>query len=480
MTLVNRVSVFFLTALALCLAGYSVLSYFLIRDHLYDEFDRRLQTALHVLVAAVEVEEDGVKWQPSDHTINIGDEEDVDEVRWVIVDERGRVVDQSRNLDTPTEDERALIEFAKSEHAEEGIAVGSPFWRLLQTRLAAAEPKEPSERDVDEFAEVTVTVARSPAGLQADLWQLVWLVCSLPVVLWIVAAVIGRRFCRRALSPLGNMATRARSMPRPDFHLRLPVRSPPDELTDLAIAFNGLLDQLQQAYEQQRRFTGDAAHQLRTPLTVLRGQIDVALRRPRPAEEYHRVLATLRDQTQELQQLVEALLFLARADDEAALPENQPIHLAGWVPAVLDHWRQHPRGADLVVDVDPGAWVTASPPLLRQALDNLISNAMKYSAPGTPVHLRVWRDRGAVLLEVTDEGMGIAPQDREAIFEPFFRSAQARQSGVEGTGLGLALVARIVHAFGGRIVCSENYPRGSRFSLSLPQRSEKAPSLVEA
>jgi heavy metal sensor kinase len=469
MTLVNRVSLFFLTALAISLAGYSVLSYVLIRGHLVGQFDRQLENALNVLVAAVEVEDEGVKWEPSDHTITLGVERDADAVRWVITDEHGRVVDRSRNLGSPSVTDRALLVFARSDAQAEHEIRGLGEWRFLRKRLSAPlVESDEDERGPEEFDAAIVTVALPAAGLRAELVRLGLLLSVLPAGLWCVAALVGRSYCRRALGPVRAMAARAGSVTQADFRLRLPVGPHRDELADLATAFNGLLGRLQQAFEQQRRFTGDAAHQLRTPLTVLRGEIDVALRRPRPEAEYRRVLVELSEQTAELQAIVEALLFLARAEGDALPPESREIVLADWLREVQTRWRDHPRAADLVFEIDPAARVLAAPPLLGQAVDNLVSNALKYSPPGTPVIIRASARGDEVALSVQDHGMGIAEDDRRAIFEPFFRSAQARQSGAEGIGLGLALVARIARVHGGRVECESHPHAGSRFTLHLP------------
>lgn len=472
MTLVNRVSAFFLAALAICLAGYSLLSYVLIRDHLYGQFDDRLHHALNVLVAAIEVEPDGVKWQPSDHTITLGDERDADEVRWAIVDERGRVVDRSRNLDSASRDDRALLDFAERAHAASSDeVVAHDAWRLLQMQLTAPQPKSTDERDADEFDSLRVTVAATPRDLHESLVQLGALVILLPAALWLVAAVVGRWYCQRALSPVREMATRARSVTEADFRLRLDVATRRDELAELALAFNGLLDRLQQAFEQQRRFTGDAAHQLRTPLTVLRGEIDVALRRPRAETEYRAVLETLSSQTEELQRIVETLLFLARAESDAPLPHTEQIALASWFREYMERWRDHPRGADLVSTIDPDAHVNVSGALFSQALDNLIGNAIKYSPKQTPIHVRGTIEGDRVVLAVEDEGMGIAEEDRELIFAPFYRAPRARQSGIEGIGLGLALVARVANALGGHVRCEPKATHGARFVIYLPRAS---------
>src|SRR5262249_39168755 len=164
-----------------------------------------------------------------------------------------------------------------------------------------------------------------------------------------------------------------------------------------------------------------------------------------------------------LRQIVESLLFLARAESEVGRPELHPLELAPFVGAHLRNWSGHGRADDLQMDFKPGGepWVRAHPPLLGQLLDNLLDNAAKYSAPGTPIDVRVWRAGDHVALAVQDRGLGLSPEDRAHLFEPFYRSAEARRRGYPGVGLGLAVVRRIAAAFGGTIEVQSEPGRGS-------------------
>lgn len=475
MTLVDRVSVFFLAALAVILCGYSAVVVVSVRSHLSQQFDQRLHSALHVLTAAIEVEDDDVKWQPSDHTIDLGD--DPDEVRWALFSGQGKLVDASRNLDEQSLGELPILTAAQTQLDE--LSDEPPFetetlgeWRMLKTHLEAPHPKAADSREPDEFNSLTVVVALSQRQMQADVWWLALLVSSLSAALWLIAAVGGRRFCRRALAPVRQMSAQARPLQQVGFGLRLPVPERRDELAELAVSFNSLLDELQGMFERQQRFTSEAAHQLRTPLTVLRGQVDVALRRPRSEEEYRTVLETLRGQTEELQQIVEALLFLARADEDGSPPDLTHLPLKPWLTGYVQRWTGHPRFTDLQVELPADPTVVASPALLVQLLDVLLQNAFKYSTGGSCVRLELEEQPGAAVLAVTDQGLGeqtpgIPPDEREAIFRPFYRSQQARQSGIAGTGLGLAIAARIAQTLGGTIQYQPAGP-GSRFVVTLP------------
>ena len=172
-------------------------------------------------------------------------------------------------------------------------------------------------------------------------------------------------------------------------------------------------------------------------------------------------------------------MFLARAEAEAALPDLERLDLAAWAAEQLQTWNGHDRAADLRFewsDNDP-LWTLAHRPLLGQLLDNLIENACKYSGPGTPIIVRVWREPGAVALAVEDRGCGISPEDLPHVFEPFYRADTARQLGHAGVGLGLAVARRIAMTHGGTIT-AENMPgTGCRFVVRLPRAP--APDLAQ-
>jgi signal transduction histidine kinase len=300
--------------------------------------------------------------------------------------------------------------------------------------------------------------------------RLATVLAGLSFAVLMFALVAGRAICRRALGPVARMAAAARSMGAADFGERLPLTPVNDELADLGKSFNGLLDRLHESFERQRRFTGDASHQLRTPLAAILGQADVALRRDRPAEDYRQALAAVRQQASHLTRIVEALLFLARMEAEAGPPAAERLDLAAWAPEHLKSWAGNPRAGDFHID-GPGegfAWVQVPPALLGELVNNLLDNALKYSERGTPVSVRLRREAGFVTLEVEDRGCGIDPSDLSGLFRPFFRSADARRRGIPGVGLGLAVTARLAKAFGGDISVTSEPGRGSTFQVRLP------------
>jgi heavy metal sensor kinase len=488
MSLTTRLSAFFLSALALVLVGFALTLYLLARIYLYRQLDERLSASLNTLAAVVENEDGGLEWEPAAHHLSLGQDAGRDQVRWFIRDGNGLFVDRSPNL--ASEDLRASDwpALGAEERSSQTVDQGGDSWRIQQQRIehtplqvsAVGHPPD-NEPPKPKYAALVISAAVSRQPVNSTLHSLALALIGLSAGLWAAAALMGRWLCRRALAPMRSMATTARAMSAASREQRLPNPGTGDELEELGRAFNDLLARLHEAFERQERFTGDASHQLRTPLTAMLGQIDVILRRDRTSEEYRDVLGRIRDQTGRLHQLVEMLLFLARADKEARLPDLETVDLAPWLESYLERWADHPRAGDLRLEQSAAGPFTVliQPPLFGQLLDNLLENACKYSPARTAITLRLGRDSGQITCVVEDLGEGIAADDLAHVFEPFYRSEHARRYGGAGVGLGLAVVQRIAAAFGGTVTAQSEPGRGSRFTIRLPE-VEKLSEVVGA
>lgn len=486
LSLTARFSALFLGALALVLAGFSTALYVSARVYLQRQVSDRLNAALAVLAAAAEVHPNGVEWEPQERVLPLGQEPGAERLRWMVFDGRGRRIDHSRNLVdadlTPAwtpgrgaselpgrlEDRRGRTwQVSQRRLVPQAIPASGSRAAALLGGGEAADPAEALHPSL-------VLTACAPLGpTEATLATLGGFLVATSVAAWLLAALLCRRLSRRALAPLSAMVESARGLGATDPGWSLCEAGTGDELEDLGRAFNDLLSRLHVAYERQRRFGSDASHQLRTPLTVLIGQIEVALRQERSGEEYRRALRSALGQATRLSRIVEALLFLGRADAEARRPDVEPLELNRWVAEQLAG-RPSTAGADTskAVHFAPGGddlWVRAHPPLLGQLLDNLLDNAEKYGPPGGPIRVATLRERGAAVLAVEDDGPGISPEDLSRVFEPFYRSASARRRGIPGVGLGLAVVQRIAAAFGGTVDLRSEPGKGSRFEFRMPE-----------
>lgn len=488
MSLATRLSLFFMAALAVVLLGFSSTLYYLGWSYLHARLDDRLVKALDTLTAAVEIDDDELEWKPKDRHITLDSDAGVEHVRWAVQDVNGRIIDRSVNSmgdDAPFRVDPGL--FPPVQHDRTSMAETSD-WRLARRHLrledllkmgkgkSKSKKLEPDDND-DDYLELIFTAALSPEPVHASLNRLAIALAAVSLSLLLLGAALARRLCRRALAPIASLAKSARRKAATDDQGGLPNPKTGDELEDLGRAFNALLDRRREALERQQRFAGDASHQLRTPLAGLLSLVEVTRRRPRTTPEYERALDQVHREAKRLNQIIESLLFLARAEAEAAPLDREPIDLAAWAPDVLGRWLRHPRADDLHYEgPEQGVWAAAHPPLLAQAVENLVDNALKYSDPGEPVVVSVASEPGASTLSVADRGSGMTAEEVAAVFEPFYRSPQARLRGSPGAGLGLSVAERIVRASGGSIQVESVPDLGSRFTIRLP---EAPPGTVE-
>jgi len=288
------------------------------------------------------------------------------------------------------------------------------------------------------------------------------LAVAVPLLLLTVALVTWR-VTGRALRPVEAIRAEVAEITGHDLHRRVPVPRTDDEVARLAVTVNATLDRLEEAGRRQRRFIADASHELRSPITVLRTQLEVAAAHPDPALWPDLVHDALED-TVRLQDLAADLLLLARLD--AAEPVvTEPLDLAGLCADAIAA-----RGADRVpvtARLAPGTTVLGSRTWLVRLLTNLLDNAQRYADRRIEVELRTEPATRTAVLEVHDDGPGIPAEDRERIFERFTRLDDARSRELGGTGLGLA-IARDLAAHHGGTLTAEPAPRGARFVARLP------------
>lgn len=481
MSLTTRLSAVFLASLAVVLLGFSLVLFLLVRHHLSEQLDARLQSGMQTLVAAIEVHPNDVEWEPLERHVTLGESSGPDQVCWLLLTPEGRLVDCSRNFeanpDVPTTGWNVLVRQMRANHPDAEVVENEG---LLQGNLLAGIDSGqlpgrvhlPGNRTYYGPA-LILRVGLPWVPVAAALRQLAWTLAGVSGGLWLVGVLLSRLVCRRALRPVIQMAASARELDG-ETDRTLSVPSSGDELEDLGRAFNGLLGRLQEALQRQQRFTGDASHQLRTPLTALLGQVEVALRQERSVTEYQRVLGVVQRRAEQMRHMVELLLLLARRPAQTELPEMQVVELAEWLDAHLKNWAEHPRAADLRREVVGArdARVRTQPTLLGQLLDNLLDNACKYSAPGSTITVRLEATGSVVELSVADRGCGIRAEELPHLCEPFFRAPEARRLGRPGMGLGLTVVQHLLTVLGGRLEIESRPGEGSRFRIFLPALQE--------
>jgi two-component system sensor histidine kinase BaeS len=277
---------------------------------------------------------------------------------------------------------------------------------------------------------------------------------------------------RRLLRPVADLTEAARRMEGGDLAPRVDVRGE-DELAGLARSFNAMADAVAANEEQRRRLVNDVAHELRTPLANIRGYVEAAQDGVTPTDA--RLLDSLHEDAVLLQRLVDDLQTLALAEARTLTLHRSPLDLAAVARQVVAaHARQAELagvGLDLVTDVvDGDLTVDADPDRLRQALGNLVSNAVRYSSAGDRVTVAVRRDGPDAVADVADTGPGIAPDDLPHVFDRFWRADTSRARETGGSGLGLAICRELIEAHGGSVTAASDVGAGSTFTIRLPAR----------
>lgn len=285
----------------------------------------------------------------------------------------------------------------------------------------------------------------------------------------LLASLGGHWMSRKALRPVALLAVEARRINDRNLDTRLPVPETEDEIGDLSSTLNQMLERIDRAFASVRAFTGNASHELRTPITLLRTEIEVALIRPRTGEEYRATLSHLHQETIQMTKLVENLLSIARADAGAERANLQPMNLNELLHRIDRDWidSMHLAGLNFRTEIESEGVVLGDPSTLPRLLTILLENARKYTPAGGTVVLSAADESSSVRIAVRDTGVGISRKDLPRIFDRFYRGQQAGAAELNGSGLGLALGKWIAERHGTQLVVESVPGHGSSFSFTL-------------
>lgn len=306
--------------------------------------------------------------------------------------------------------------------------------------------------------QVRLIVGMDSAPYVHTLRYFLWAMAGLSLTAILLVGLLGFWVTRLGLRPLNRLSAEARALRPSALSQRLSMAALPVELEDLATSFNGALARLEGAYNQLEAFNADVAHELRTPLTNLIGQTQVALSRPRSADDLQEVLQSNLEELDRLRALINDMLFLARADQgEAATGRIQAV-LADEVGKTVEFFEFLLDEAGMRVRMEGDAFATAliDTALFRRAVTNLLQNAIQYSAPGAEITVDILRRGDMLEVAVSNAGPPIAPEHLPHLFQRFYRVDAARRvDGLEHShGLGLAIVKAVAAMHGGNVSAS--------------------------
>lgn len=290
----------------------------------------------------------------------------------------------------------------------------------------------------------------------------------LPVFV-VLAAVCGYLLTRRAFAPVRQITQTAREIGEGgDLSRRIGLTGRKDEIHTLAAEFDAMFARLEQAFDREKQFTDDASHELRTPTAVILSQSEYALQNTHPQGETRAALESIHTQAARMAALLSQLLMLARADKGRQVVQREPVDLSELVEMVAETEAEQAEARNITLQtaLEPGVMVQGDETLLMRLLINLTENAIRYGRPGGQVKLTLRRQDGEAVGTVEDDGIGIAPEDLDKIWQRFWQADPARSGG--GAGLGLSMVRWIAQAHGGRVTVQSEPGKGSIFTFFLP------------
>lgn len=320
---------------------------------------------------------------------------------------------------------------------------------------------------------LVVGVARSLAAQERTVHEAgIALALGIPVML-AFASLGGYVLARKSLQPVMDMSTRAVVIGASNLHERLPLGNPEDELGRLAALLNDLLGRLERSFEQQRSFMADASHELRTPVAVISAESELALGRDdRTVEELRDALGVVRAEGRRMRGIVEDLFLLARADGGERPLRMQPLYLHDLLEECARSATPLATSKHQIFTIsldEADMAISGDEALLRRLFTNLLDNAVKYTPQGGSIELRAATAGAHYIVDVTDTGAGIPPDERDQIFDRFYRSQAARaRKDSDGAGLGLAIARYVARAHGGDLELVASGSQGSHFRVMLP------------
>jgi heavy metal sensor kinase len=447
-----RLTGWYAVVLTVMMIVYATATFVAVRHEFLEQLDERLHDDFEVAEGRLTRTADGrVAWAPDAHQDAHDGEAKVYEV-WAATGE------QIHRSGAATALPPIAFTAITSSYRYETVVANSERWRTLAAPVTIGGHT------------VVLRVSRSEERVREELSEvLIVLILGLPLVV-ALAGVGGYVLARRALAPIDHLASEAQRITAERLHERLTVPNERDEIGRLTGVINQTFARLESSFDQLRRFTADSSHELRTPLAVVRGIGEAAVAERRTPAEYEEAIGSMLEEIDRMSTLVDTLLRLSHTDTGTIRLSREPINLDQLVSDVVASLGILAEERNQTVTLKTGNTVTVMGDrlVLREAVTNVLDNAIKYGPLNSTVMISVDRNTDHALLTIADEGPGVPAEHRERIFHRFFRLDEARSRDGGGAGLGLAIAKWAVEIHGGRITVNGRQGGGSEFLIQLP------------
>ncbi|MEH6991981.1 ATP-binding protein [Neobacillus drentensis] len=382
-----------------------------------------------------------------------------EEIYWQIENDRGQIIAESRNLyGQRINDSETLKKMDENTFSWDPELKGKPL-RAMSMQLISQ----------NKFTyRITVATNDRIRHFAIDQLRNIIIICNF--VFLGISIVMGWLISKKTLKPIHQIIRTTNTITATSLHERLPIEGPEDELQNLSKTLNGMIDRLGDSFTQIQQFTSDVSHELRTSLTIMRGELDVALNRNRSEEEYKGVLYAVLEEVIYLSDMVEKFLYLSRNTSNSNLIERKTVDGMLLFKNVRNHLLslEMKKQIELHIQIPDPFILFGDEDLLRRLFINLIENAFKYTPEGGTVEIKANRKEKLIYINVIDNGIGISKEHLPFIFRRFYRADDSRSRSQGGTGLGLSLCKWIVEVHKGTIEVRSKPDEGTSITVKLP------------
>jgi heavy metal sensor kinase len=404
-----------------------------------------------------------------------------------VLDESGRIGRTSENLKSV----QLPISLNALRNGSKGLVTYETNHSLGNTPLRIITYPVKENNQVTKMIQVASSLEDVEDALNT---LLIILIVTVPSIL-MIASLGGQFLANKALKPVDRVTQTARMITSQNLNQRIQTLKVKDEISRLIDTFNEMISRLDQSFRQIKQFTTDASHELKTPLTILKGEVEVALRKKRPLHEYEQILESNLEEIDRMSKIVEDLLLLSKADIGEIRLNREDIHLTRFISGLTEQMKILAQPKNIRIEISNHQneiHVFGDTLRMRELFINLIENGIKYTEAGGSILITLTKETDGSLspltpkekkaatfakITVADTGIGIAKEDQEKIFNRFFRVDKARSREQGGSGLGLSICKWIVEAHQGEITVESEPGKGSSFIVRLPLYSHQGENL---
>ncbi|MCX6179257.1 MAG: ATP-binding protein [Chlorobiales bacterium] len=469
MSLRHRIAIYYTIATAFLIALVFTIIYFMVERTVYKQFDDVINTEISEIFSDAHITKhnftsfaqfknciDDKKIDYSDKTHKEDEVTKVDLEFTQLVNPAGQIMNQSANL------AQIALEFhpGKTQAIYFNSTLSGSTVRQIQLPLLN------KDGIIKGYLLMAVPLKNATIVLR-DL-QNVFLF-SFPGII-VTLFIVTRLIAGRSIRPIEKVIATAEKMTQPNINQRIGLPYHHDELYRLSATINALLDRMQDAFQREKKFTADASHELKTPLSVVKGTLEVLVRKPREKEQYESKIQFCLKELDRMALLIDQLLMLARYESNKTNPQIEEVLLHNTIDIILS--RMQPialeKAISFQIESIEGDKVAADPAMLEMMLDNILSNAIKYSPSGSCITITVERKERTMLCHISDQGIGIPEEKFKTVFERFYRIDESRNSGTGGFGLGLSIVKRLADMQHIKVSVKSVKNMGTTFTLKFP------------